>query len=145
MAVLVENIQLHFDSLVRQFTVQTTHDSTLLSFSVNNIQRMLRQFNHQFNTLFRNSDVAVKRALSTKFKAILASGNRDNLKCETEYRRLKTDVFSAEERLENKKRVAPKRLYFGHKTITDLITSDVSTPTESENEEENSCESNFRS
>ena len=64
-------------SLIRHFTVQSICDTTLLSISVSDMNRMAKQFNDQFQELFSGCKCIIERALQQK---LLATTNVDNQK-----------------------------------------------------------------
>jgi len=57
-------------NLQRQFTVQAVEDCKLLSLSMQNLQRMWKQFNSHFNKLFEGADQCLENALRLKVLAI---------------------------------------------------------------------------
>ena len=84
---MVEKINIMNFYMVRQFTVQAIQDTTMLTLSLSNIQRMQKQFNAQFNKLFKGSFSCLITALKLKAKAIKNASKSSRNWSEVHYRR----------------------------------------------------------
>ena len=76
---MIENMNSKNFNLVRQFTIQALHDTFLLTLSIQNLQRMQKQFNAQFNRLFKGSHKVLEKSMQIKLDAINKSDEESQI------------------------------------------------------------------